>query len=47
VAVLPVAGIETLLEQGGFTNPVLISQNLLIHAWLARRDTPIADASLP
>lgn len=37
VAVLPAVEIERLLVQGGFTAPVLISQSLLIHAWLTRR----------
>lgn len=37
VAILPASEIEDLLVQGGFAAPALISQALLIHAWLARR----------
>lgn len=37
VAILPTADIETMLRQAGFAAPTLISQHLLIHAWLAHR----------
>lgn len=37
VAILPAKDIEALHRDGGFAEPVLIFQSLLIHAWLARR----------
>lgn len=37
VAISTASDIEALLLAAGFTNPVLISQTLLIHAWLVRR----------
>ena len=37
VAPLPEAGLEALLLDAGFADPVRFSQSLLIHAWFARR----------
>lgn len=36
VAVLPQHEIESLIERGGFDNPTLFFQSLLIHAWFSR-----------
>ena len=37
VAVLPANEVAALIEAGGFADPVLIFQSLLVHAWSARR----------
>lgn len=37
VAVLPLPEVGLIIESGGSDTPVLFSQNLLIHAWYARR----------
>ncbi len=37
VAILPARDIEALLRQAGFAAPTLISQHVLIHAWIAHR----------
>lgn len=37
VALVPPPELEALLREGGFEEPVLFSQSLLIHAWFARR----------
>ena len=39
VAVLPQHQIESFIEQGGFEQPVLFFQSLLIHAWFSRTCT--------
>lgn len=39
VAVLPQQQIESFIEQGGFEQPVLFFQSLLIHAWFSRTPT--------
>lgn len=37
VAMLPPAEVESIIQKGGFSEPVLFSQNLFIHAWFAKR----------
>lgn len=39
VAVLPPSEVASIITAGGFDAPVLFFQNLLIHAWYARRNT--------
>ena len=39
VAVLPQHQIESFIEQGGFEQPVLFFQSLLIHAWFSHTRT--------
>jgi tRNA (cmo5U34)-methyltransferase len=41
VAVLPPSEVGSLVAAGGFDAPVLFFQNLLIHAWSARRNTMV------
>lgn len=37
VGLLPPAEVESIIQNGGFSEPVLFSQNLFIHAWFATR----------
>jgi tRNA (cmo5U34)-methyltransferase len=39
VAVLPPSEVASIIAAGGFDPPVLFFQNLLMHAWYARRNT--------
>lgn len=39
VAVLPPSEVASMIAAGGFDPPVLFFQNLLMHAWYARRNT--------
>jgi tRNA (cmo5U34)-methyltransferase len=41
VAVLPPSEVASIITAGGFDAPVLFFQNLLIHAWYARRNTTL------
>jgi tRNA (cmo5U34)-methyltransferase len=37
VAVLPPSEVASIIAAGGFGSPILFFQNLLMHAWYARR----------
>lgn len=37
VGLLPPAEVESIIQNGGFSEPVLFSQSLFIHAWFAKR----------
>lgn len=37
VAMLPPAEVESIIQQGGFSAPVLFSQSLFIHGWFAHK----------
>jgi tRNA (cmo5U34)-methyltransferase len=39
VAVIPPSEVASIIAAGGFDVPVLFFQNLLMHAWYARRNT--------